>query len=100
MSVVDPTADRNLTLPDSTGTLATQDYVTNELGSHSSDTTSIHGITDTADLATKSYADTAVSTHSSDTTSVHGITDTSVLVTTNGTQTLTNKTITSSSWIN
>lgn len=35
-----------------------------------------------------------LSTHSSDTTSVHGITDTSLLVTTTGTQTLTNKTLT------
>ena len=128
LQVSDPTADRTLTLPDVTGTLATQDYVTAEIGTHSSDTTSVHGITDTAELATKSYADTSVSTHSSDTTSVHGIADTaelatkayadtaastslsthttdtldvhgivdtSLLVTTSGTQTLTNKTLTS-----
>jgi hypothetical protein len=160
LSVADPTADRSLTLPNSTGTLATQEHVASELGTHtadttsvhgiadtadlatkayadtaasnavstslgtheadtlavhgitntadlatksyadtavsthSSDTTSVHGITDTADLATKSYADTAVSTHSSDTTAVHGITDTSLLVTIAGSQTLTNKTIT------
>lgn len=131
LAVTDPTADRTLTLPDSTGTVATQEYVTTEIGTHSSDTTSVHGIADTADLATKTYADTAVSTHSSDTTSVHGIADTaelatktyadnaaataistslsthtldtvevhgiadtSLLVTTTGTQTLTNKTIT------
>lgn len=130
--VADPTADRTLTLPNATGTLATQEYVTTELGTHNSDTTSVHGITDTADLATKSYADTSVSTHSSDTTNVHGIADTtelatktyadnaastaasssisthvldtvdvhgiadtSLLVTTGGTQTLTNKTLTS-----
>jgi len=37
----------------------------------------------------------AVSAHESDTTNVHGIGDTSILVTTTGTQTLTNKTITS-----
>jgi hypothetical protein len=95
LAVADPTADRTLTLPDSTGTIATQEYVTNEIGTHSSDTTSVHGIADTADLATKTYADTAVSTHSSDTTSVHGITDTSVLTTAGNTQTLTNKTLTS-----
>jgi hypothetical protein len=95
LTVTDPTADRTLTLPDSTGTLATQDYVTNEIGTHSSDTTSVHGIANTEDLATKTYADTAVSTHSSDTTSVHGITDTSVLTTASNTQTLTNKTLTS-----
>jgi hypothetical protein len=38
---------------------------------------------------------TAVSNHESDTTSVHGIADTSILATTTGTQTLTNKTLTS-----
>jgi hypothetical protein len=85
LTVTDPTADRTLTLPDATGTLATQTYVTNEIGSHSSDTTSVHGIADTADLATKSYADTAastaVSTHSLDTTDVHGITNTADLAT-------------------
>jgi hypothetical protein len=80
-AVADPTADRTLTLPDSTGTIATQEYATNEIGTHNSDTTSVHGIADTADLATKSYADTAVSTHSSDTTAVHGISDTADLAT-------------------
>lgn len=55
-----------------------------ELQSHSSDTTSVHGIADTSALATKTYADTAVSNHSSDTTSVHGISDTSALITTSG----------------
>ena len=102
LNVTDPTADRTLTLPNETGTIATQTYVTNEIGSHASDTTSIHGIADTAELATKAYADTAASnaistslgTHEADTLSVHGITDTSLLVTTTGTQTLTNKTIT------
>lgn len=39
--------------------------------------------------------DTALSNHSADTTDVHGIVDTSILVTTTGTQTLTNKTLTS-----
>jgi hypothetical protein len=77
----DPTEDRTLTLPNSTGTIATQEYVTNELGTHSADTTSVHGIGDTSVLATMTYADTAVSTHSSDTTSVHGIADTADLAT-------------------
>jgi hypothetical protein len=81
LTVTDPTADRTLTLPDSTGTIATHEHVTNEIGTHSSDTTSVHGIANTSDLATKTYADTAVSTHSSDTTDVHGITDTSALAT-------------------
>jgi hypothetical protein len=79
--VADPTADRTLTLPDSTGTLATQEYVTSEIGTHNSDTTNVHGIADTSALATKTYADTAVSTHSSDTTNVHGIVDTADLAT-------------------
>jgi hypothetical protein len=37
----------------------------------------------------------AIATHEADTTSVHGIADTSILATTTGTQTLTNKTLTS-----
>jgi len=48
---------------------------------HSSDTTNVHGIADTAELATKNYADTAVSTHNLDTTNVHGIADTANLAT-------------------
>ena len=40
-------------------------------------------------------AGTALSTHEADTTNIHGIADTSILITTTGTQTLTNKTITS-----
>jgi hypothetical protein len=77
-----------------TAELATKTYADAAVSTHSSDTTDVHGITDTAQLSTKTYADTAVSTHSSDTTEVHGIADTSILVTTTGTQTLTNKTIT------
>ena len=42
-------------------------------------------------------AATALSNHESDTTNIHGIADTSILVTTTGTQTLTNKTITTPS---
>ena len=63
-------------------TVATTTHVSTEIGTHNSDTTSVHGIADTADLATKVYADSAVSTHSSDTTSVHGIADTALLATT------------------
>jgi hypothetical protein len=81
LQVVDPTADRTLSLPDATGTLATQEYVASEISTHNSDTTSVHGITDTAELATKTYADSAVSTHNSDTTSIHGIADTAELAT-------------------
>ena len=123
LAITDPTADRTLTLPDSTGTVATESWVDTAVGihtndttsvhgiadtadlatkayadgsvsTHSADTTGVHGITDTADLATKSYADSAVATHSADTTSVHGITDISLLTTTTNTQTLSNKTLT------
>jgi len=40
-------------------------------------------------------SNTSLSNHESDTTNIHGISDTSVLITTTGTQTLTNKTLTS-----
>jgi hypothetical protein len=54
---------------------------TSTVTAHTGATTSVHGITDTAALATKTYADTAVSTHNSDTTDVHGIADTAALAT-------------------
>ena len=78
-----------------TSALATKTYADAAVSTHQDDTTNVHGITDTAALATKVYADAAVTTHTADTTAVHGIADTSLLVTTTGTQTLTNKTITS-----
>jgi len=67
-----------------TSALATKTYADDAVGTHNTDTTSVHGIADTAELATKTYADGAVNTHNSDTTSVHGIADTSVLLTTAG----------------
>ena len=89
-----------------------------DFSNHTSDSTDVHGIADTAALATKTYADnaasnaqtsaitaagiaaasaiaTAVTNHENDTTNIHGISDTSVLTTTSNTQTLTNKTLTS-----
>ncbi len=81
LAVTDPTADRTLTLPDSTGTVATEGYADTAVSTHSVSTTGVHGIANTADLATKSYADSAVNTHSADTTSIHGITDTAELAT-------------------
>jgi hypothetical protein len=113
LTVIEPTADRTITFPDATGTVA----LTSDISTHESDTTSVHGIADTAALATTTAVNTAasnaesnaitaagiaaasaiataVTNHENDTTSVHGITDTSLLVTTTGTQTLTNKTIT------
>lgn len=68
--ITDPTADRTITLPDSTGTVAltsdlssfaTTSYVTNSVSSHNATTTSVHGIADTAALATTSYVGTAIS---------------------------------------
>ena len=60
---------------------------------HTSSTTNVHGIGDTAQLASKTYADTAsagaastaVGTHNTDTTGVHGIVDTSDLMLISGT---------------
>ena len=76
------------------------------IATHEADTTSVHGIGNTALLATtanvatakgeaEATAASALSAHEADTTSIHGITDTSVLVTFNGSQTLTAKTLTS-----
>lgn len=60
---------------------ATSEAVTAAIATHEADTTSVHGIADTASLATQSFVSSAVSTHESDTSSVHGITDTTVLAT-------------------
>lgn len=53
------------------------------LASHESDTTNVHGIANTADLATESYVDTeistAIGTHIFDTTNIHGIANTADL---------------------
>ena len=49
---------------------------------------------DSTASTTASNASTALTNHDADTTNIHGIVDTSILVTTTGTQTLTNKTIT------
>jgi hypothetical protein len=65
-------------IPD-TALLATKTYADTAVSNHEADTTSVHGIADTSALATKNYADSAVSTHNSDTTDVHGIADTSLL---------------------
>jgi len=98
--------------------IATTAYADAAVSTHSSDTTSVHGIADTSLLATQAYAAqqasdaqtnavtaagiaaasaiaTAVTNHENDTTSVHGIADTSVLTTASNTQTLTGKTLTS-----
>jgi len=75
----------------STTQIATTQFAAYLTSIHEADTTNVHGIANTANLATL----TDLSNHESDTTNVHGIADTSILVTTTGTQTLTNKTLTS-----
>jgi trimeric autotransporter adhesin len=58
---------------------------TTQFDLHTSDTTDVHGIANTALLATQSDASnaaaSAVSSHSSDTTDVHGIANTALLIT-------------------
>ena len=63
--------------------------IATNLSNHATDTTDIHGITNTADLVTT----TILSNHNTTTSNVHGIADTLVLATLSGTQTLTNKTL-------
>jgi hypothetical protein len=62
-----------------TNELATKATIT-QLTDHSADTTSVHGIANTADLAVHSDITTAISDHAGDTTSVHGIANTADLV--------------------
>lgn len=109
-----PTFTGTVTLPDNTvalGTKTTGDYVaslvagtgitlTNNSGETSTPTIAVTANTYDAYGAASSAASnaaSALSSHESDTTNIHGIADTSLLVTTTGTQTLTNKTITSPS---
>lgn len=138
LSVIDPTADNTLTLPDASGTLATQDYVsgavsgvTNDYpalvgtglswdadndrfaidseyvgelavdsiaGAFNSGTGLQHNYDDATNtltididstVATKQYADDSVGDHNSLTASVHGIADTAALVATTDTGTVT-----------
>ena len=85
-----------------TATLADQSYVDlavtgaegytdNAISIHSADTTSVHGIANTAALVYQSD----LSNHATDTTNIHGISDTANLVTLTGTETLSNKTLSS-----
>ena len=69
--------------------------IATNLSNHATDTTNIHGITNTALLAVGDDVTNAITTHNQDTTGVHGISDTSVLVTLSGTQSLSNKTLSS-----
>lgn len=138
LSVIDPTADNTLTLPDASGTLATQDYVSGAVSGVTNDYPALVGTglswdadndrfavdseyvgelavdsiagalnsgtglqhnyddatnTLTIDIdstvATKQYADDSVGDHNSLTASVHGIADTAALVATTDTGTVT-----------
>jgi hypothetical protein len=77
LAVTDPTADRTLTLPDSTGTVATQEYVDSAAANATFDSSSAAGVGLDWNASTDQF-------------------DIDSTVTTNtGTQTLTNKTLTS-----
>jgi hypothetical protein len=107
LQVTDPTADRTITLPDASGTLAIEADVTSALsgklnisggtmaGALSMGNHKINSVAepvDAGDATTKSYVDTGLSNHAGDTSS-HGISST--IVGTTETQTLQNKTISS-----
>jgi hypothetical protein len=121
LTVSDPTADRTITFPDVTGTVAVQSWVSDALGAYvttASVGSSVASLTGgklssaeiPTSLATTTYASSAasaaqqaaeataagaLSTHEGDTTNIHGITDTAALATKTGTETFTNKTLTS-----
>ena len=54
IAVIDPTADRTITFPDATGTVA----LTSDISTHDLNTTNIHGIANTANLVTTGGAQT------------------------------------------
>lgn len=118
LEATDPTADRTISLPDASGTIALtaqlNNYLTTSTRGSALGVASLDGAgqiilselppdvalnndVSTAQTNAQNYADTAISTHNSDTTSVHGITDTNALATKTGTETITNKTINLSS---
>ena len=121
LTVVDPTGDRTITFPNETGTVAIESWVSSALGAYVTTATvgstvaslvdgrvpSNQLTTGVAFMSDVSTAKTAaeqtaaadatskVSAHESDTTSIHGIADTAALATKAGTETFTNKTLTS-----
>jgi hypothetical protein len=121
LTVVDPTGDRTITFPNETGTVAIESWVSSALGAYvttSSVGSTVASLVDgrvpsnqlTTNVAFMSDVSTAktaaeqtaaadatskVSAHESDTTSIHGIADTAALATKAGTETFTNKTLTS-----
>jgi hypothetical protein len=121
LTVVDPTGDRTITFPNETGTVAIESWVSSALGAYVTTATvgstvaslvdgrvpSNQLTTGVAFMSDVSAAQTAaeqtaaadatskVSAHEGDTTSIHGIADTAALATKAGTETFTNKTLTS-----
>ena len=55
---IDPTGDRTIYLPNTDGTLALVSDISTQISTHESDTTSVHGIVDTANLVTTGGAQT------------------------------------------
>ena len=80
----------NIASPTFTGTVTVPTPISNT-------DASTKAYVDSTASTTTSNASTALTNHEADTTNIHGIADTSILVTTTGTQTLTNKTLTSPS---
>lgn len=101
ITATQPTANRTITLPDSSGTIA----LTSDISTAVSNLVDgAPGLLDTLNELAAAVNDdpaffttvaTNLSNHESDTTNIHGIADTSKLVVTDATQTLTNKTLTS-----
>jgi len=83
---VDNTSDTNKPVSSATQTALNAKADSSALSAHTSATTSVHGIANTANLETTTGSQAKVDAHSSDTTAVHGIADTSVLETTTGAQ--------------
>ena len=58
LAITDPTADRTIVLPDASGTVALTSDISTQIGTHNSNTTTVHGIADTANLVTTGGAQT------------------------------------------
>jgi hypothetical protein len=81
-SISTAVSDHNLDTTSVHGISDTANLVyTADLSAHTGETTGVHGIADTSLLATSSDVSTAVADHNSETTSVHGIADTAALAT-------------------
>lgn len=101
LTATEPTANRTITLPNSSGTVA----LTSDISTAVSNLVDgAPGLLDTLNELAAAVNDdptffttvaTNLTNHEADTTNIHGIADTSKLLTTDGTQTVTNKTLNS-----